>query len=191
MTIFLYRTKRNIGFVSHSQILRTGPLINPLIKWNLRKSSIGAQKSLAASLRPFASHSPFYVCTCVCLLQVAMQRAKVCVRSVSMSGKSHMRLVKGKDAQPEIADHEAAYRDNTGEDVCVHSAQPTRRASGWQQEAPSCWLRHVLPSALINSRHMCGEKAAYCSLRRRRRSVLLGNARPHLQPQLWPSKINK
>lgn len=84
-----------------------------------------------------------------------MLRAKVCVRLVSMSGKSHMRLVKGKDAQPEIADHEAAYRDNTGEDVCVHFAPPTRRASGWQQEAPSCWLRHVLPSALINSRHMC------------------------------------
>lgn len=100
-----------------------------------------------------------FVHVCVSLLQVAMQRAKVCVRLVSMSGKSHMRLVKGKDAQPEIADHEAAYRDNTGEDACVHSAQPTRRASGWQHEAPGCWLRLVLPSALINSRHMCEEKS--------------------------------
>ncbi|XP_070814221.1 general transcription factor 3C polypeptide 3 [Chaetodon trifascialis] len=48
------------------------------------------------------------------LLKVAMQRAKVCVRSVTMSGKNHLRLVKVKDMQPEIADHEAAYLDNTG-----------------------------------------------------------------------------
>ncbi|XP_076580191.1 general transcription factor 3C polypeptide 3 [Chaetodon auriga] len=48
------------------------------------------------------------------LLKVAMQRAKVCVRSVAMSGKNHLRLVKVKDMQPEIADHEAAYLDNTG-----------------------------------------------------------------------------
>lgn len=55
---------------------------------------------------------------CVCMFQVAMQRAKVCVRLVSLSGKNHLRLLKVKDMQPEIADHEAAYRDNTGE-VCV------------------------------------------------------------------------
>lgn len=46
------------------------------------------------------------------LLKVAMQRAKVCVRSVTVSGKSHLRLVKA--ILPEIADHEAAYLDNTG-----------------------------------------------------------------------------
>ncbi|XP_040888709.1 general transcription factor 3C polypeptide 3 isoform X1 [Toxotes jaculatrix] len=48
------------------------------------------------------------------LLKVAMQRAKVCVRSVTVSGKNHLRLVKAKDLLPEIADHEAAYLDNTG-----------------------------------------------------------------------------
>ncbi|XP_033471481.2 general transcription factor 3C polypeptide 3 [Epinephelus lanceolatus] len=48
------------------------------------------------------------------LLKVSMQRAKVCVRSVMASGKSHLRLVKAKDTLPEIADHEAAYLDNTG-----------------------------------------------------------------------------
>nr|XP_040031631.1 general transcription factor 3C polypeptide 3 isoform X2 [Gasterosteus aculeatus aculeatus] len=46
------------------------------------------------------------------LLKVAMQRAMVCVRSVTVSGKSHLRLVKA--TLPEIADHEAAYLDNTG-----------------------------------------------------------------------------
>ncbi|XP_067439330.1 general transcription factor 3C polypeptide 3 [Thunnus thynnus] len=48
------------------------------------------------------------------LLKVAMQRAKVCVRSVSVSGENHLRLVKAKDMLPEIADQEAAYLDNTG-----------------------------------------------------------------------------
>ncbi|KAK5875127.1 hypothetical protein CesoFtcFv8_027646 [Champsocephalus esox] len=48
------------------------------------------------------------------LLKVSMQRAKVCVRSVTLSGKSHLRLVKSKDMVPEIDDHEAAYLDNTG-----------------------------------------------------------------------------
>ncbi|XP_026217692.1 general transcription factor 3C polypeptide 3 isoform X2 [Anabas testudineus] len=48
------------------------------------------------------------------LLKVAMQRAKVCVRFVNVSGENHLRLVKAKDMQPEIADHEAAYLDNTG-----------------------------------------------------------------------------
>lgn len=43
-----------------------------------------------------------------------MQRAKVCVRCVSTSGQNHLRLVKVKDIMPEIADHEAAYLDNTG-----------------------------------------------------------------------------
>lgn len=43
-----------------------------------------------------------------------MQRAKVCVRSVIVSGESHLRLVKVKELEPEIADHEAAYLDNTG-----------------------------------------------------------------------------
>ncbi|XP_034007012.1 general transcription factor 3C polypeptide 3 [Trematomus bernacchii] len=48
------------------------------------------------------------------LLKVSMQRAKVCVRSVTLSGESHLRLVKSKDMVPEIDDHEAAYLDNTG-----------------------------------------------------------------------------
>lgn len=43
-----------------------------------------------------------------------MQRANVCVRLVTVSGENHLRLVKVKDMQPEIADHEAAYLDNTG-----------------------------------------------------------------------------
>ncbi|KAM9327635.1 general transcription factor 3C polypeptide 3 isoform 2-T2 [Pholidichthys leucotaenia] len=47
------------------------------------------------------------------LLKVAMQRAKVCVRSVTMSGENHLRLVKVEDLL-DIADHETAYRDNTG-----------------------------------------------------------------------------
>ncbi|XP_030611893.1 general transcription factor 3C polypeptide 3 isoform X2 [Archocentrus centrarchus] len=48
------------------------------------------------------------------LLKVAMQRAKVCVRSVSLSGENHLRLVKVEDLLPEIADHVTAYLDNTG-----------------------------------------------------------------------------
>ncbi|XP_017281749.1 general transcription factor 3C polypeptide 3 isoform X2 [Kryptolebias marmoratus] len=47
------------------------------------------------------------------LLKVAMQRAKVCVRSVNLSGESHLRLQKVEDNLPEIADHETAYLDNT------------------------------------------------------------------------------
>ncbi|XP_038132374.1 general transcription factor 3C polypeptide 3 isoform X2 [Cyprinodon tularosa] len=46
------------------------------------------------------------------LLKVAMQRAKVCVRSVTLEGRSHLRLVKVQDLQLEIADHESAYLDN-------------------------------------------------------------------------------
>ncbi|XP_008298684.1 general transcription factor 3C polypeptide 3 [Stegastes partitus] len=48
------------------------------------------------------------------LLKVAMQRAKVCLCSVVMSGQTHLRLVKVEDMLPEIADHETAYLDNTG-----------------------------------------------------------------------------
>lgn len=43
-----------------------------------------------------------------------MQRAKVCVSSVNVSGENHLRLVKVEDMLPEIADHETAYLDNTG-----------------------------------------------------------------------------
>ncbi|MEQ2163213.1 hypothetical protein GOODEAATRI_027896 [Goodea atripinnis] len=46
------------------------------------------------------------------LLKVAMQRAKVCVRSVTLAGHNHLRLVKVLDMLPEIADHESAYLDN-------------------------------------------------------------------------------
>ncbi|XP_029922885.1 general transcription factor 3C polypeptide 3 [Myripristis murdjan] len=48
------------------------------------------------------------------LLKVAMQRAKVCARSVIMSGERHLNLVKVKDMQPDIADQEAAYQDISG-----------------------------------------------------------------------------
>uniref|UniRef100_A0A3P9PZD5 General transcription factor IIIC, polypeptide 3 n=1 Tax=Poecilia reticulata TaxID=8081 RepID=A0A3P9PZD5_POERE len=44
--------------------------------------------------------------------KVAMQRAKVCVRSVTLAGQNHLRLVKIEDMLPEIADHESAYLDN-------------------------------------------------------------------------------
>uniref|UniRef100_A0A1A8N1X5 General transcription factor IIIC, polypeptide 3 n=2 Tax=Nothobranchius pienaari TaxID=704102 RepID=A0A1A8N1X5_9TELE len=47
------------------------------------------------------------------LLKVAMLRAKAVVRLVSMSGESHLRLMKVDDNLPEIADHETAYLDNT------------------------------------------------------------------------------
>ncbi|XP_061641581.1 general transcription factor 3C polypeptide 3 isoform X2 [Phyllopteryx taeniolatus] len=47
------------------------------------------------------------------LLKVAMQRAKVCVRSVIMSGEKHLRLVKVENMLSEIADQEAAYLDIT------------------------------------------------------------------------------
>uniref|UniRef100_UPI003AAD18A2 general transcription factor 3C polypeptide 3 isoform X2 n=1 Tax=Centroberyx gerrardi TaxID=166262 RepID=UPI003AAD18A2 len=48
------------------------------------------------------------------LLKVAMQRAKVCVCSVIVSGERHLRLVKVKDMLPDIADQEAAYQDISG-----------------------------------------------------------------------------
>ncbi|KAK7893277.1 hypothetical protein WMY93_022429 [Mugilogobius chulae] len=48
------------------------------------------------------------------LLKVAMQRAKVSVRCVNVSGETHLRLVRAQALEPEIADHEAAYLDNTG-----------------------------------------------------------------------------
>ncbi|XP_055022123.1 general transcription factor 3C polypeptide 3 isoform X2 [Boleophthalmus pectinirostris] len=48
------------------------------------------------------------------LLKVAMQRAKVSVRCVNISGETHLRLVKAQAPEPEITDHEAAYLDNTG-----------------------------------------------------------------------------
>uniref|UniRef100_A0A672YUC1 General transcription factor IIIC, polypeptide 3 n=1 Tax=Sphaeramia orbicularis TaxID=375764 RepID=A0A672YUC1_9TELE len=48
------------------------------------------------------------------LLKVAMQRAKVTVRSVLVSGESHLRLVKVQGVEQEIDDQEAAYLDNTG-----------------------------------------------------------------------------
>ncbi|XP_069568963.1 general transcription factor 3C polypeptide 3 [Brachyistius frenatus] len=47
------------------------------------------------------------------LLKVAMQRAKVCVRSVTAAGETHLKLLKTEEVLPEIADHESAYLDNT------------------------------------------------------------------------------
>ncbi|KAM6945794.1 general transcription factor 3C polypeptide 3 [Aplochiton taeniatus] len=48
------------------------------------------------------------------LLKVAMTRAKVCVRSVIVSGVKHLRLVKVKDHVSDIDDQEAAYQDISG-----------------------------------------------------------------------------
>ncbi|XP_056157326.1 general transcription factor 3C polypeptide 3 [Lampris incognitus] len=48
------------------------------------------------------------------LLKVAMHRAKVCARSLLVSGERHIRLVKVKDMQLEITDQEAAYQDISG-----------------------------------------------------------------------------
>ncbi|XP_028320826.1 general transcription factor 3C polypeptide 3 isoform X2 [Gouania willdenowi] len=48
------------------------------------------------------------------LLKVAMHRAKVCVRSGTIDGETHLRLVKDENIQPELADHETAYQVNTG-----------------------------------------------------------------------------
>uniref|UniRef100_A0A4W6EVU5 General transcription factor IIIC, polypeptide 3 n=1 Tax=Lates calcarifer TaxID=8187 RepID=A0A4W6EVU5_LATCA len=72
------------------------------------------------------------------LLKVAMQRAEVSVRSVMVSGKNHLRLMKVKDMQPEIADHEAAYLDNTG----MYSICKTNVLSreDWWQLLVSCVL---------------------------------------------------
>ncbi|XP_061760706.1 general transcription factor 3C polypeptide 3 isoform X2 [Nerophis ophidion] len=47
------------------------------------------------------------------LLKVAMQRAKVCVCSINMSGENHLRLVKVEDMMLDIGDPEAAYLDIT------------------------------------------------------------------------------
>nr|XP_057908168.1 general transcription factor 3C polypeptide 3 [Doryrhamphus excisus] len=47
------------------------------------------------------------------LLKVAMQRAKVCVRSVVVSGENHLRLEKVEDMMLDIDDPEAAYLDIT------------------------------------------------------------------------------
>uniref|UniRef100_A0A3B4Y0J7 General transcription factor IIIC, polypeptide 3 n=1 Tax=Seriola lalandi dorsalis TaxID=1841481 RepID=A0A3B4Y0J7_SERLL len=66
------------------------------------------------------------------LLKVAMQRATVCVRSVTVSGENHLRLVKVKDMLPEIADHEAAYLDNTGMCVFVCKTNVLSREDWWQ-----------------------------------------------------------
>lgn len=65
-----------------------------------------------------------------------MQRAKVCVRSVTVSGESHLRLVKVKELQPEIADHEAAYLDNTGT-IYMHTQVSTEGATD-VRDATTC-----------------------------------------------------
>ncbi|XP_071389265.1 general transcription factor 3C polypeptide 3 [Centroberyx affinis] len=66
------------------------------------------------------------------LLKVAMQRAKVCVRSVMVSGERHLRLVKVKDMLPDIADQEAAYQDISGKCVCVCKTSVLTREDWWQ-----------------------------------------------------------
>uniref|UniRef100_A0A665VIM3 General transcription factor IIIC, polypeptide 3 n=1 Tax=Echeneis naucrates TaxID=173247 RepID=A0A665VIM3_ECHNA len=70
------------------------------------------------------------------LLKVAMQRAKVCVCSVTVSSENHLRLVKIKDTLPEIADHEAAYLDNTGK----YSKTNVLSKEDWWQLLVSCVL---------------------------------------------------
>uniref|UniRef100_A0A3Q3G776 General transcription factor IIIC, polypeptide 3 n=1 Tax=Labrus bergylta TaxID=56723 RepID=A0A3Q3G776_9LABR len=75
------------------------------------------------------------------LLKVAMQRAKVCVRSVIMSGESHLRLVKVKDVVPEFDDHEAAYLDNTGIMCSLFSGKTNVLSKeDWWQLLVSCVL---------------------------------------------------
>lgn len=90
-----------------------------------------------------------------------MQRAKVCARSVNVSGETHLRLAKVKDIQPEIDDHEAAYLDNTGMDIHIYvcvcvcggllllGLMPVVGRSSTEQLAGHCSL-----SALPNSCHM-------------------------------------
>nr|XP_020471016.1 general transcription factor 3C polypeptide 3 isoform X2 [Monopterus albus] len=67
------------------------------------------------------------------LLKVAMQRAKVCVCSVSVLGESRLRLVKVENMLPEITDHEAAYLDNTGKTSVLSKED-------WWQLLVSCVL---------------------------------------------------
>ncbi|XP_032412451.1 general transcription factor 3C polypeptide 3 isoform X2 [Xiphophorus hellerii] len=67
------------------------------------------------------------------LLKVAMQRAKVCVRSVTLAGQNHLKLVKIEDMLPEIADHESAYLDN----MCKTSVLSKE---DWWQLLLSCLL---------------------------------------------------
>lgn len=70
-----------------------------------------AAEGRSPSTLPTSPHGVRSILT-LFVLQVAMQRAKVCVRSVTLEGRSHLRLVKVQDLQPEIADHETAYLDN-------------------------------------------------------------------------------
>uniref|UniRef100_A0A3Q0THR3 General transcription factor IIIC, polypeptide 3 n=1 Tax=Amphilophus citrinellus TaxID=61819 RepID=A0A3Q0THR3_AMPCI len=72
------------------------------------------------------------------LLKVAMQRAKVCVRSVSLSGENHLRLVKVEDLLPEIADHVTAYLDNTG--MNIFGKTNVLSKEDWWQLLLSCVL---------------------------------------------------
>ncbi|XP_037552767.1 general transcription factor 3C polypeptide 3 [Nematolebias whitei] len=67
------------------------------------------------------------------LLKVAMQRAKVCVKSVNLSGENHLRLHKVMDNLPEISDHETAYLDNTGKTSVLSKED-------WWQLLVSCLL---------------------------------------------------
>ena len=105
-----------------------------------------------------------------------MQRAKVCVRSVIVSGENHLRLVKVKDMQTEIDDQEAAYLDNTGTHiiyiytftcvcvcVCVFIPGWLRyRACSWQEQ--SSWPDVVHCQHLLRV-SICGEKAVNRSLK--------------------------
>uniref|UniRef100_A0A4W6EUX2 General transcription factor IIIC, polypeptide 3 n=1 Tax=Lates calcarifer TaxID=8187 RepID=A0A4W6EUX2_LATCA len=74
------------------------------------------------------------------LLKVAMQRAEVSVRSVMVSGKNHLRLMKVKDMQPEIADHEAAYLDNTVHAILWLGKTNVLSREDWWQLLVSCVL---------------------------------------------------
>ncbi|CAJ1086788.1 general transcription factor 3C polypeptide 3 [Xyrichtys novacula] len=84
------------------------------------------------------------------LLKVSMQRAKVCVRSMIVSGESHLRLVKMSDTVPELDDHEAAYLDNTGKTNVLSKED-------WWQLLLSCVLtlsevnRHEEAELLVES----------------------------------------
>ena len=106
------------------------------------------------------------VCVCVCAVytQVAMQRAKVVVRSVIVSGENHLRLVKVKDMQTEIADQEAAYLDNTGTGIVYTFTCVCVFIPGWLADVQSLQLAGAGQlagcsslSALIKSVHMWRE----------------------------------
>lgn len=81
-----------------------------------------------------------------------MQRAKVCVSSVNVSGENHLRLVKVEDMLPEIADHETAYLDNTG--MRIFGCSFTLSHHTWLQGRTCSWSGHWI-STPCNKASLC------------------------------------